>query len=164
VAWYSKGIIHSGSHYIDFLRFLLGEVTGLQVLEKGREWLGHDPEPDVCLSFGDVQIYFLAAREECFSAGGLELMGTGGHIHYCGGGERIEVRRVQPDPTFPGYKILNPEAQQIPNDMKRYQWYVLEHLYKHLTGETALDGDGKSATETLAVIQKIINTRRMEKH
>jgi predicted dehydrogenase len=162
VAWYSKGIIHSGSHYIDFLRFLLGEVTGLQVLEKGREWQGHDPEPDVCLSFGTIPVYFLAAREECFSASSIELMGTGGHIHYRDAGARIEVRSMQPDPTYPGYTILNPEPQRIPNDMKRYQWYVLDHLYSHLTGKTALNGDGKSATETLAVIQKIIDTRSME--
>lgn len=162
VAWYSKGIIHNGSHYLDFLRFLLGEVTDLQVIEKGREWLGHDPEPDVCLHFGDVPIYFLAAREECFSTGGIELMGTGGHIHYRDGGERIEVRRMQPDPTFPGYKILNPDPQLIPNDMKRYQWHVLDHLYRHLTGKTALNGDGKSATETLRIVHKIINIRKME--
>ncbi len=162
VAWYSKGIIHNGSHYLDFLRFLLGEVTDLQVLEKGREWLGHDPEPDVCIHFGEVPIYFLAAREECFSAGGIELLGTGGHIHYRDGGERIEVRRVQSDPRFPSYKILNPDPQQIPTDMKRYQWHVVNHLYGHLTGKTALSGDGKSATETLAVIQKIINICKME--
>lgn len=162
VAWYSKGIIHNGSHYLDFLRFLLGEVTGLQVLEKGREWLRHDPEPDICLHFGDIPIYFLAAREECFSAGGIELLGTGGQIHYRDGGGCIEIRRVQADPTFPGYKILQSEPSRIPNDMKRYQWHVLDHLYRHLTGKTALNGDGKSATETLAVIQKILNIRKME--
>jgi predicted dehydrogenase len=161
VAWYSKGIIHNGCHLIDFLRFLLGEVTDLQVLEKGREWRGHDPEPDVCLYFGDIPIYFLAAREECFSAGSIELLGTDGHILYRGGGENIEVRRTQPDPTFPGYRILNSEPQRLRSDMKRYQWHVLDHLYRHLTGQAALNGNSKSATETLAVIQKIIDTRKM---
>jgi predicted dehydrogenase len=161
VAWYSKGIIHNGSHYLDFLRFLLGEVTGLQVLAAGREWPGQDPEPDVCLHFGEIPIYFLAAREEGFSAGSIDLVGTGGLIHYHDGGERLEVRRVQPDPTYPGYKILS-KPERLPGDMKRYQWHVVDHLYRHLTGKTALNGDGKSATETLAVIQKIIETRKME--
>jgi predicted dehydrogenase len=163
VAWYGKGILHSASHYIDFLRFLLGEITGLNVVEKGREGQGHDPEPDVCLSFGDARIYFLAAREECFSTSSIELMGTIGHIYYRDGGERIEVRSLQPDPTYPGYTILSPEPHRIPNDMNRYQWHVLEHLYRHLSGETPLNGDGKSATETLEVIETIINTRRMGK-
>jgi hypothetical protein len=132
------------------------------VLQKGREWLGQDPEPDICLHFGDSPIYFLAAREECFSAGGIELMGTGGHIHYRDGGEPTEVRRVVPDPTFPGYRILQAEPVRLPNDMKRYQWHVLDHLYSHLTGKTALNGDGKSAMETLAVLHKILSIRKME--
>ena len=93
VAWYSKGILHNGSHYIDFLRFLLGEVTSCKCWRKEGNGMGHDPEPDVCLRFGDIPIYFLAAREECFSAGAIELMGTCGHIHYRDGGERIEIRR-----------------------------------------------------------------------
>lgn len=162
VAWYSKGIIHNGSHYLDFLRFLLGEVTGLEVLARGREWAGQDPEPDVCLHFGDVPVYLLAAREECFSAGGIELMGTGGHIHYRDGGERIEVRRIIPDPTFPGYRILAAEPERLPGDMNRYQWHVVDHLYRHLTGKTALNGDGKSATGTLAAVHQIITRRNME--
>jgi predicted dehydrogenase len=161
VVWYSKGIIHNGSHYLDFLRFLLGEVSGLQVLAPGREWDGHDPEPDVCLHFGGIPIYVLAAREECFSAGSIELIGTGGHIHYRDGGARVDVRRTQPDPTYPGYLTLA-APERLAGDMNRYQWHVLDHLYRHLTRKTPLNGDGQSAAATLALIHKIISTRKME--
>lgn len=157
VAWYSKGIIHNGSHYIDLLRFLLGEVTSVQLLERGREWMGDDQEPDACIHIGDIPIYFLAAREECFSAGSIELMGTRGHILYGDGGEYIEAREVKADPVFSGYKVLNNEPQQIPSDMKHYQLHVLDHLYKHLTLKTVLNGDGKSALGTLAVLHRMIS-------
>ena len=59
-------------------------------------------------------------------------MGTSGHIHYRDGGECIEVRSMQPDPTYPGYRILS-EPERLTGDMKRYQWHVVDHLYRHLT-------------------------------
>jgi predicted dehydrogenase len=155
VAWYSKGIIHNGSHYIDLLRFLLGEVTNVQVLERGREWMGNDQEPDICIHFGDIPIYFLAAREECYSLGSIELVGTHGRILYDNSRDYIEVRRVASDSTFSGYKILS-DNQRIPSGLKRYQEHVLDHLHKHLGGEIILSGDGRSALQTLEVVHKIV--------
>jgi len=159
IVWYSKGIFNNGSHYIDLLRFLFGEVTGVRVLEQGRKWKGHDPEPDVCICFGKIPIYFLSAREECFSAGSIELMATGGHILYKEGGETISIQEVQADPIFPGYTIPTAEPRSIPSDLKHYQWHVLDHLYRHMTIRTALNGDGESAVGTLAVIHQILQNR-----
>jgi len=94
--------------------------------------------------------------------GGIELLGTGGHIHYRDGGERIEVRKVKQDPNFPGYRILA-EPERLPGDMRRYQWHVVDHLYRHLTKETALNSDGQSAAETLAVTLEIAESGKMGK-
>ena len=153
--WYSKGLLNNGSHFVDLLRFLLGEVTNIQIIEKGRKWDGKDPEPDVCLRFGQTSVCFLAAREECFSIGEIVLIGTQGMIHYAGGGGVIEVRKTQPDTVYRGYTILNQAKQTIPTASNRYQWHVLEALYHHLTEKTPLNSDGKSASETLAVIEVV---------
>lgn len=63
--WYSKGILNNGSHFIDMLIFLFGPVTAVNLLDTGIQH-GKDPEPDVKIRFGDVDIYFLAGREDCF--------------------------------------------------------------------------------------------------
>lgn len=151
--WYSKGLLNNGSHFVDLLRFFLGDVTQVQLVEKGRKWDGQDPEPDICLHFGNAKVYFLAAREECFSIGEMALVATRGMIRYAERGAVIEVRTTQPDPVYPGYTTLRQERQTIPTDLKRYQWHVLEALYHHLTDNIPLNSDGKSATETLAVIE-----------
>lgn len=155
MVWYSKGLLNNGSHFVDLLRFLLGDVTHIRIIEKGRKWDGKDPEPDVCLHFSQIPVYFLAAREECFSFGEIALIGTHGLIRYAGGGTVIEIRKTQPDPVHPGYTILSQAKQTIPTASNRYQWYVLEALYCHLTEKTPLNSDGKSATETLAVIEDV---------
>ena len=155
VCWYSKGILHNGSHYIDLLRFLLGDVTAWRVLECPEYNNGFDLEPDVCLRFGQTPVYFLSAREECFSIGRMEIMGTTGHILYDDFGNTIRIRKVQTDTLFSGYRVLNRDYEQITSDMERYQWHVLDQLLRHLTTGESLLADGRSATETLSVIEGI---------
>ncbi|HOI72914.1 MAG TPA: Gfo/Idh/MocA family oxidoreductase [Syntrophales bacterium] len=164
VAWYAKGLFNNGSHFIDLLRFWLGEVTDADVIRPGRLRDDHDPEPDVCLHFGEIPVYLLAGRDEHYSIGGIDLYGTGGMIRYAEGGNTIELRRTEPSPLFSGYTILDPNAEIISTDLKRYQWYVLEGLYNHLTRNEKLPSDGVSATETLAVIEKIADQRNWRRH
>ena len=73
--------------------------------------MDHDPEPDVYLRIGETEIYFLAAREECFSIADIELIGTGGKICYVEGGAKIDLRKTDADPIFPGYMILSQQTQ-----------------------------------------------------
>lgn len=156
VAWYSKGLYNNGSHFVDLLRFWLGEVTRVTVLEKGRRWNGQDPEPDVCLYFNQIPVYLLAGREECFSIGEIDLLCSGGKIRYTNSGNLIEIQRASPDSVSSGYTILEQEKQIIPTDLRRYQWHVQDGLYNHLIREEKLVSDGTSATETLAVIERIV--------
>jgi len=155
VVWYGKGIKNNGSHFIDLLHFLLGDVTDVRVLKNGRRWEGSDPEPDVCLLFGETPVYLLAGREECYSLAEMELFGTKARITYGDGGARIEVSPTRPDPVFPGYTILERNKETIPNHLHRYQWFVQDHLYRHLDAGEALWIDGRSALGALDVIEQI---------
>ncbi|MBI4022332.1 MAG: Gfo/Idh/MocA family oxidoreductase [Candidatus Andersenbacteria bacterium] len=164
-AWYSKGLLNAGSHFIDLLRFWLGEVGEVAVLARGRSWppqqsgrgrqIG-DPEPDVRISFGKTPVYFLAAYEEHFNLSAIELLGERGKLRYAERGETIEVRRAVRDKVFPGYTVLEAAGKLWPSDMPRYQWHVADHLYRHLTRGTPLNSDGASALKTLAVVEEIV--------
>jgi len=54
--WYTKGIIENGSHFVDLFQWLLGEAQEVQVMNPGRKWDGHDPEPDLQINFGAAKI------------------------------------------------------------------------------------------------------------
>lgn len=157
VVWYSKGLRNNGSHYVDLLRFALGECRAIEVIAKGRKWDGHDPEPDVRLRFGGADVDFLALREESFSVADMELVGTGGRIYYHDSGANIYTRKPVVDPVYPGYTTLSPQTQTIPNDLNRYQWHTCDHLYRHLTQSETLNSSGQTALETLRVIENIIS-------
>lgn len=157
VAWYSKGLRNNGSHFIDLLRFLLGEVTACEVLSKGRRGDNGDPEPDVKIRFGTADIYLLAAREECFSIAEFELVGARGRIAYRNGGSAIQAWETGPDPDFPGYSILAHNPVAVPNDFMRHQWHVVDHLYRHLTAHVPLNSSGETAIATLQVVETLIS-------
>jgi len=154
-AWYCKGLLNNGSHVIDLLAFLLGEVSDVQLLQSGRVWQGLDPEPDVFLRIGTAQVVLLAAREECFSHIGFELIGTEGALRYADGGHRIELRRVRTDSALPGYRVLAAEAEVLQTDLRLYQWHTVDALQRHLGDGAPLHSNGTSALETLRVIERV---------
>jgi predicted dehydrogenase len=155
IVWYSKGLLNNGSHFIDLLIYLLGDVSGQEIIGAGRKWDNHDPEADIRICFGNTTVYFLSAHEEYYSLNDIRLMGTKGEIYYAEGGNEIRIRKTQPHPDYPGYYILNPNHDIIYNDLKRYQWHVLEHLKNHLIDGIPLNSDGKTAVSTLKVIEKV---------
>lgn len=155
--WYTKGLLNNGSHFIDLLQFLLGEVSGFQVISAGCSGGGCDVEPDVMIRIGDAEVYFLAGREACFSQAQVELIGTRGRILYSAGGAVIETQMSEPDPEYPGYLGLG-VPWSIATDMSRYQWHVLEALHQHLVAGAPLPSDGASALKTLSVVERIVKS------
>ena len=155
--WYSKGIMNNGSHFIDLLMFWFGEVTEIEVLHPGRKIRGDDPEPDVRMKFGGLDMYFLAGREECFSIRELELLGTSGWIKYSRGGEEIITKKTGPHPLFPGYTVLEEEGQLLKTDLPRYQWHVVDALYRAMVSGAPLNSTGVTALATLTVVDRILN-------
>ena len=156
VAWYSKGLLNNGSHFIDLLRFLLGGVSAVESVLAGRRQDGADPEPDVFLRFGGARIALLAGREECFSLQALELAGTRGMVRYLAGGEDIRGHFTHPDPVFPGETVLDDAPVTFPSDMQRYQWHVADALKRHLDSGEPLASDGDSALGTLVIVEQIV--------
>lgn len=157
VVWYSKSLLNNGSHFIDLLIYFLGDVFGKEIIGTGRIWEKKDPEPDICLRFRNTSIYMFSAREEFFSLNNMRLIGTQGEIYYAEGGNEINIRKTQPHPDYPGYSILRPDYITISNDLKRYQWHVLEHLKNNLIDGVPLHSDGKSAIKTMKVIEEIFS-------
>ena len=157
IVWYSKGLLNNGSHFIDILIYLLGDVCGKEIIGTGRIGDKKDPEPDICLRFKNASIYFFSAREEYFSLNNMRLIGTQGEIYYAEAGNEISIRKTQPHPDYPGYHILSPDHNVVCNDLKRYQWHVLEHLKNHLIDGIPLNSDGKSAVKTLKVIEEVFS-------
>lgn len=155
VVWYSKGLIHNGSHFFNLLQYWLGGMKGFTIVRPGRFWAGEDPEPDIQVEFDRGIITFLAAREEDFSHYTVELVARNGRLRYEGGGTTILWQPAVPDPSLEGYTVLQSDPEIIQSDMKRSQWNVAAQLAEALDGRPAHLCDGSDGLRTLEALSLI---------
>jgi predicted dehydrogenase len=156
VAWYSKGLLNNGSHFMNLLQFWLGNITDFKVISQGRLWNDIDPEPDMQVSFDLGTVIFLAAREENYSHYNIELIAGNGRLRYEQGGSQIFWQEVINDSTHEGYRILNPVSEMINSNLNKIQWYTADQLSASLMGEDARICSGKDALETQEMIGRIL--------
>jgi len=155
VVWYSKGLFNSGSHFLDLLQNLLGEVTRARVLVPGRQWQGVDPEPDVEVIFDGGHVVFLAARAEDFFHNSLELIAPNGRLSYEHGGAHIVWQGIEEDSRFPGYIRLGERCETLPADFDRIQWHVTDQLATALAGQQSHLCTGAEALRTQEILDVI---------
>jgi predicted dehydrogenase len=154
--WYSKGLLHNGSHLFNLLEFWLGKFVKGKILDVGRLSHGNDHEPDVLVEFERGKVVFQAAWEEAYSHYTIELISPSGRLRYEQGGEYISWQAVESDSNFPSYSILKTIPEVIPNGLKRYQWHVFDKLAASLAGEDTSLCTGRQALTTLEAINQII--------
>jgi predicted dehydrogenase len=158
--WYCKGLKNNGSHFIDLLMYLFGDVENVKMMNRGRSFdsLGYkDVEPDFLLEFKGSNIVFQSTRSECFSIGEFVLIGTKGTLFY--GNGKIEYKLTQPDEVAENYTILQAEPISIKTDFNRSQFFVMDSMVKYFENSGNINSDGESAVKTLEVIDKIISLR-----
>lgn len=158
--WYSKGILNNGSHFLNLLELWLGNITSATIINPGRLWDNHDPEPDVEVQFDLGTVVFRAAWEECFSHYCIELLSRSGRLRYDKGGEAIEWQSSYADPNFNGYRILAEQRETIANGMEIYQWHVYDQISSYMEGKATTLCSGCQALKTLEALDSMINLRR----
>lgn len=159
VVWYSKGLMHNGSHFFNLLEYWLGGMVDANVLAAGRLWDGSDSEPDVRVSFQRGTVVFLAAREEEFPHYTVELVAPNGRLRYEKGGKQIDWQPARKEPSLRGRTVLAADVETIASGMNRYQWHVADQLATALAGKEARICDGDEALRTLESLRTIVERR-----
>ncbi len=156
VVWYSKGLRHNGSHFLNLLEYWLGPVQKSAVIQPGRPLKDGDCEPDLDIAFERGRVLFLAAREENFSHYTIELVASNGRLRYEQGGVHIEWEPIVLDERLDGYTRLSFLPELVPSDMGRYQWHVADQLAAALQGGKANLCTGTEALISLRGIASLL--------
>jgi predicted dehydrogenase len=149
IAWYSKGLFHNGSHFIDLLKYWLGDIQDFRIARAGRIVGSDDIEPDVSISFSGGIVHFVAADEECFSHYTVELVAPNGRLRYDRGGEKIVWQRAHSSHTVGGYSTLGEDEEIISSDFDHIQRHVVDQLALVLSGGKASLSTGNEALRTV---------------
>jgi len=155
--WYSRGLVNNASHFVDLAHYLFGEISEIEIIRSGRQVLESDMEPDFRLKAGNVELWFRAWPSEYYALNGFELLLERARLRYDNGGNNIVISDVKVNPLFPDKLSLSEDETFIQNDLRRYQWHVVEALFKHLAYKKPLASNIDSAFQTTRIIEKIFS-------
>jgi predicted dehydrogenase len=156
VGIYNKGILNNGSHMLDLLHLLVGNMN---LIKAGRAvydyfpndptiplWLESEQGVPVHLACADAGDYALAEFQFIFSHGVLTMEN---------GGLFWRERRVVESDTFKGYRTLD-EGLRRPGKLSDAMLAAVDNIYRVLTSGDALASTGATAFATQRLCQQAL--------
>lgn len=158
VVWYSKGLLHNGSHFLDLLTFWFGPARTWRIITPGDSRGEQDAEPDFRLGFDAGTAIFCAAKEENFSHYTVEIVAQNGRLRYEQGGA-IVWQLADVHPTLDNYRQLQSPGEEIRNDMNRYQYHVATQISQVLRNKAHTLCDGAAGTSAIRLLETLLLER-----
>lgn len=104
--YYTKGIVHNGTHWIDLARFLLGDIARVQGFATS-EASAEDPTLDARLEFvSGATAYLHGCDEKAFTLFEMDVVGTNGRVRLVQSGHEFESFTVADSARYSGYREL----------------------------------------------------------
>lgn len=151
--YYTKSILHNGTHLLDLLRFWFGELH----VETARlaSWAGASNENInlmMCLSNGaGVTLHALNAAD--YSLFEIDVIGSQGRIRLIDGGNRIAFHKVINHALFTGYRELEPCPYVMESCLQDMMRHVMEASCDLLDGVPIPESRYCSGEQALAVLE-----------
>lgn len=143
--FYGKGVLHNGTHMLDLLRALLGEITSTQEISRVYDFYETDPSISAVLGFED-QSQFVLQSINCskFTIFEADFMFERARVKLLNSGFNIELYNVNDSDRFAGYKNLSLKNSEK-TDLEYAMFNAVENIYRFFSkGEklkcTHIDG------------------------
>lgn len=151
IGYYGKGLLHNGSHLIDLLRMLIGEVEILQRLGTIKDFLDHDPSVSAQLTVNKKKnFYLLAIDSRFYSLFELDIFFEKKRLRILNSGLDIELCDIQENQMFKGYKTLV-KTESIQTSLYQALHFAVQNIYEHLTQNKPLLCTGLEAYKAMQV-------------
>ncbi len=105
--YYGKGILHNGSHLLDFLRFMLGEINCVDYINHSFDFSDYDPSVSAVLTFDNNQ-KFIIQHVNCnlYTIFEIDLLFEKKRIRITDSGRVVEIFNITDNPLYQGYKNI----------------------------------------------------------
>ena len=154
VVWYSKGMSHNGSHFVNLMEYWFGKCLDVKVINKGRIFKDFGFEPFVHLKFENSEAIMISAWEEYFSHYTIEVVSSTGRLYW--GNNGLEWTSVKKNKNFTENTYLSDKTKVIHNVGNKYQMHVADELYLAMLGKQSSICSGEQALQTLQTIKSML--------
>ena len=157
--FYTKGLLHNGTHWIDLVRWFIGEVELVQGFALRREEEG-DGQVGARLVFENGAEAFLQPLDaRAFSLFEMDIVGTLGRIRLVESGHRIEATHVVPSPFYTGYETLG-NATEEKGDLANTLLFAVEDLVACVASKRAPVCSGTDGLRALQIACALFKSAR----
>lgn len=155
---YYGSLIRVGTHLVDLLRFLLGEVAEVAVLNV-RDLA--PPSIDVRVNFQCGATAILqGCQKKDYEIFEVDIIGTLGRVQITDFGHRIAYWRVADSPEYPGTRELQPD-RVTKTRMREAFLHAVDDIIGCLERGCEPQSSGREATGTIWVLEHILSAARL---
>ncbi len=145
VGTYNKGILNNGSHLLDVLFYLLGDLDVLSVTKPVFDFFSDDPTVTALLeSSNGVPIHLVSAHAQDYALFEVQFIFQKGVLVMEEGGMVWRRRNVEQSATFEGYHYLN-QGKFNKGGYERAMLAAVDNIYQAIDGQQALLKTGRMA-------------------
>ena len=154
---YNKGILNNGSHFLDLLIHLLGDLSVDWVGDAVLDFKDSDPTLPVALrDNNNVPILLVPGNANDYSLGELDFIFSEARIKMSNGGLYWSEQKKINNEVFTGYKQLSKE-KFYDGDYLNVLSVAIENIHNHITTAEKIICSGDSAKEVLKVYEDIMS-------
>lgn len=153
--YYGKGITHNGSHLIDFLRYMIGEIENSKTLSYNFDFYIDDPSVSAIINFKNGGIFTLNnAPCNNYTIFEIDLLFEKNRIRIIDSGFKIEVYEVKNSQIFNGYRNLA-MYDEFNTSLGNAMINAVENIYNHLQFDEKLKCTLEDGYRTLEICEQL---------
>ena len=157
IGYYNKGTLNNGSHLIDLLHYLLGELKIIATSTPLTDLTLEDPTiPALLCSKEGVPVHLVTGNANDFSLFELQIIFSTCIVTMRDGGLKWHTRKPIESGQFSGYKVLNQGELQS----GAYEYTMLravDNIYEALTNDADVVSTGETASRAQKLCEQIID-------
>ncbi len=155
--YYGKGVLHMGTHLVDFLNYLLGKTEDAKVIGGGYDFYGDDPSVSSILHLRDKKPFFLQVVDCNFhTMFELDFVFEKKRVRIVDFGMKIEMYDVLENKIFKGHRNTV-KVDEIKTSSDKFMYYAAENIYQHLSIGIQLKSTDTNAYEALKICSELKN-------
>lgn len=154
---YTKGILHNGSHLVDILRYLFGDIAEAIPLSAKFDWYENDPTVDAFIKFcGGAQAHIASADARSYSIFEIDILCEKARFHFNKSGLQMMEYGIRDNPIYTGYLELF-EKQRVQTGLNKSISYAVSNIIDAIEGKNDIICSGNDALIAQNTCLKLIH-------
>ncbi len=154
IVYYTKGVIHNGSHALDLLMGWFGAPDSNQVIRGHIDYSTDDPTVDALIMFNDIPVYLMGLDEACYSQFEIDVFCSDARLSLVQNGTKAVLRKLRSDSGPGGNNYLSEKFIEEDTGADYAMSNVLDELLKSIEGDCVLS-NGSHVLDVLYVCEML---------